>query len=208
MATVSAELVAELGLKVGADIDTAGADRLRLAAARLAVFDKAVELLAVRARSARELRLRLRRAGAADDAIVEAIVRLQALGVLDDREYARQVARSRVVGGGVSKRRIAEELQRRGVTRRVVDEAIAETLDEVELDEEGAARAAAEKRLRSLRSYDLPTRRKRLYAFLARRGYAPDVVARVLRDVMGRADAPLEGGESGDDDVGSELGEE
>ena len=204
MATVSAELVAELGLRVGAVIDESTAERLRGAAARLAVFDKAVALLAVRARSARELRLRLRRAGAKDELTEAAIERLQGLGVLDDREYARNVARSRVVGGGVSKRKIEEELQRRGVARRDAHQAIAETLEEVELDEEGAARAAAEKRLRALRSYDAETRRKRLYAFLARRGYAPDVVSRVIRDVMGRADAAFEEGALEEGAFGSE----
>lgn len=212
VATVSAPLIAKLDLKVGAMIDLATAALLRAEASRLAVFDKAVELLAVRARSARDLRLRLKRAGAEDEAIVAAIERLEELGLLDDRDYARNLARSRVVGGGVSKRKIGEELQRRGVSRRVADEAITDTLEEVELDEEGAARAAAEKRLRALRSYDLPTQRKRLYAFLARRGYAPDVVSRVIRAVIGRDAMALGSGEHlGDDSDGepvSDQGEE
>ena len=76
--------------------------------------------------SARDLRLRLKRAGAQEDAVAAAIERLEELGLLDDRDYARNLARSRVVGGGVSKRKIGEELQRRGVSRRVADEAIAE----------------------------------------------------------------------------------
>lgn len=193
VATASAAIIAELGIEVGAILDEAAAARLRSAASQLAVFDKAVELLAVRARSTRELQLRLRRAGAPEDTIGAAIERLEALGVLDDRAYARHVARSRVLGGGVSKRTIEVELQRRGVARRVADEAITETLAEVELDEAGAARVVAEKRLRALRSYDVATRRKRLYAFLARRGYSPDVVARVIRELMGRGAAEFEG---------------
>lgn len=185
-ATVSAELIAELGLRVGRPVDEGGASRLAIASARLEVFDKAVELLSVRARSVRDLQVRLRRAGAGDDAIASAIERLLALGFLDDEAYARNVARSRVLSGGVSKRRISVELRKRGVARDVADEAIADTLADVELDEDGAARAAAEKRLRALSSLDTATRKRRLYAFLARRGYAPDVIARALRDVLAR----------------------
>lgn len=183
-AVVSTELIGDLGLKVGAMVDPALAERLRAESSRLAVFDKAVDLLAVRARSTRDLQTRLRRAGAEDAAIASAVERLLRLGFLDDEAYARNLARSRVVSGGVSKRRIGQELQRRGVSREVADDAIADTLEEVELDEEGAARMAAEKRMRALRSYDAPTQKQRLYAFLARRGYSPDVISRVVRDVM------------------------
>ncbi|MBK6841804.1 MAG: RecX family transcriptional regulator [Gemmatimonadetes bacterium] len=137
MATVSAELIAELGLRVGGSVDVVLAQRLRAESSRLAVFDKAIDLLAVRARSTRDLQMRLRRAGAADASIAAAIERLQQLGFLDDDAYARNLARSRVLSGGVSRRRIGQELQRRGVSREVADGAIAETLEEVELDEEG-----------------------------------------------------------------------
>ena len=67
----------------------------------------------------------------------------------------------------------------------VADEAIDATLSEVELDEYGAALAAAEKRVRALSSLDAPKRKQRLYAFLARRGYESDVIRKVLGDVLG-----------------------
>lgn len=188
-ATVSAELIGQLGLHVGRRVDEDDAHRLAQASALLAVFDKAVELLSVRARSVRDLQGRLRRAGAGDAAISAAVERLHALGLLDDEAYARNLARSRVLSGGVSRRRIGVELQKRGIACDVADEAIAETLDEAELDEDGAARAAATKRLRALASLDPATRRRRLYAFLARRGYPPDVIARALRNVLAEGDA-------------------
>lgn len=183
-ATVSSEVIAALGLRVGLQIDAPLAALLHLASGHLEVFDKAVALLAVQARSERELRTRLRRAGAGEEGIEAAVSRLLALGLLSDEAYARSLAHSRVVGGGVSKRRIGQELQRRGVSRAVADEAIDATLEDVDLDELGAAQAAAEKRLRSLRSLDAETRRRRLYAFLARRGYPHDVISKVLRAVL------------------------
>jgi regulatory protein len=195
-ATVSAQVLAELGVRIGSRVDEGVANSLREESSRLAVFDKAVELLAVRARSECDLRLRLRRAGAMADAIDRALERLRALGLVDDDAYARQLAHARVVGGGVSKRRIGQELQRRGVSRDVADEAIGATLEDVELDEFEAAKGVAEKRLRSMRSLDPETRRRRIYGFLARRGYDHDVISRALK--------ALGGGATGGDDADRE----
>lgn len=187
VAVVSAQAIAELSLRLGKVVDSDGALALQVESGRVAVFDKAVELLAVRARSVRDLRLRLRRAGAVASQIEVVLERLVALGLLNDEEYARNLAHSRVVGGGVSKRRISQELQKRGVAREVADEAIGATLEDVELDEIGSARAAASKRLRALRTLDDATRRRRLYAFLARRGYESSIIARVIKE-LGRGE--------------------
>jgi regulatory protein len=202
-ATISARAISELSLRIGGVVDETLADVLRDENAMVAVFDKAVELLAVRARSVRDLKLRLRRAGALSPVIDAAIERLTALGLLNDEAYARNLAHARVVGGAVSKRRIGQELQKRGVARDVADEAIDATLEDVELDEMGGARAAAAKRMRSLKSLDAPTRRRRLYAFLARRGYETAVISRVVKEVeAGRVDD-----EDADDGVsGSSFG--
>lgn len=184
VALLSAEVIARYGVRVGGAIDASIADDLARDAAQLAVFDKAVAFLAVRARSARDLQLRLRRSGAPTEMIARAIDRLTSLGVLDDASYARHHAQSRVASGGASRRRIVQELQRRGVDRRIADHAIEGVLQEEELDEAGAARAVAEKRLRSLRNLEGDVARRRMYAYLARRGYTGDVIARVLKELL------------------------
>ena len=94
------------------------------------------------------------------------------------------VARAKVVGGGVSRRKVVTELRRRGVSAETADQAIDATLTEVDLDEEGAAMQAAEKRVRALRSLEPAVQRQRLYAYLARRGFESDVVRRVIASVM------------------------
>lgn len=187
VATVSVEAIAELGLRVGGEVDGVTAERLREASSQLEVFDKAVALLAVRPRSARDLQLRLRRAGASAPTIARAIERLERLGFVDDEAYARTVARSRALSGGVSRRRIAQELQRHGVARETVDEAVAETIADVGLDESEAALGLARKRARTMRGLDPRKQRQRLYAFLARRGYDPDVVSRIVATVLDSA---------------------
>lgn len=184
------ELIAELGLRDGRLLDAASRGLLDVVVRRTALLDKALDLLAVRARSVRDLSIRLRRTRAAEADIAWVIERLRGQRLLDDEQYARQVARSRVVDGGVSRRGIQDLLYRRGISREQAAAAIEETLAENHLDEHAAALAAARKRLAALRSLDRPTARRRLHAFLARRGYESDVVYRVLRDVLGdREDA-------------------
>lgn len=178
------DFVAEQRLHEGREIPRAVADEIVAAANRTLVVDKALDLLAVRARSGRDLRLRLRRAGAPDAEITWAIERLVRQGLLDDAAYARQVARARVLQGGVSKRRVVTELRKRGVSAEAATDAIEATLSEVDLDEEGAALNAAQKRMRALSSLEPAVQRQRLFAYLARRGFESDVVRRVIAAVM------------------------
>ncbi len=52
------------------------------------------------------------------------------------------------------------------------------------VDEEASIERVARKKLRSLSSVDPPTRKRRLFSFLARRGYDSDAISRVLRIVL------------------------
>lgn len=178
------DFVADSGVWEGRVITRLQAVEMINAVDRTAVLDKALDLLAVRARSSRDLSLRLRRAGARDADISWALARLESQGFVDDAAYARGVARAKALGGGVSRRKVITVLRQKGIAADVAAEAMDATLADVSLDEYGAALAAAEKRVRALSSLEPAKRRQRLYAFLARRGYETDVVRRVVTEVL------------------------
>ena len=187
---VSAEIIGEFKLAVGRVFDAHAAQALTSAAHRLQVFDLAVSLLSVRARSARELGLALRRRGAQDDETRAAMTRLVELRLVDDAAYARNVARTKAVAGGMSKRRLQQELARRGVAAELARAAVGDVLEDVGLDEFESALVVARKRVRSLGTLDGPVMRRRLYAFLARRGYESSVITRAMAVALGgEADA-------------------
>ena len=144
-------------------------------------YERALDMLEARARGVAELRRLLIRKGEPEADVDETIARLQRAGVLDDANYARQFARSKALGAGHSRRRIQQELTRRGVTREVSDAAIEDVFTDEGVDEDAAIDKVARKKLRMLARLDEPTRRRRLYAFLARRGYDSDDIARVTR---------------------------
>lgn len=178
------DFVAGAGVREGRILDRLQAVEILNAVDRTAVLDKALDLLAVRARSSRDLSIRLRRAGARDPDISWVVSRLESQGFVDDAAYARGVARAKALGGGVSRRKVITVLRQKGITADVAAEAMDATLADVNLDEYGAALAAAQKRVRALSSIEPAKQRQRLYAFLARRGYESDVVRRVVTEVL------------------------
>jgi regulatory protein len=182
VATVSAALIAEFQLSLGKVVTPSEAEALSRSVARLRVFDKAVALLALRARSARDLRTALRRRGAVATDANAVVDQLQELGLVNDAAFARAVAQGRASATGMSRRRVSQVLARKGIDARLADEATREVFEGV--DETEAARAIAERRLRSLDRLDDAVRRRRLHAFLARRGFSSDVVRRVLEQVL------------------------
>lgn len=151
---------------------------------RRSTYERALDMLEARARAVTELRRLLIKKGEPPDEVDAAIERLRASGVLDDANFARQLTRSKALGGGHSRRRIQQELAKRGVARDVSTEAIEEVFDEEGVDEDASIERVARKKLRTLTGVDAATRKRRLYAFLARRGYNADAVAKVLRIVL------------------------
>lgn len=137
-------------------------------------YERALRLLEHRARSVSELRRKLIEKGAARPEVEEVIVRLIDQKLLDDADFARQFARTKITGAGSSRIRILQELRHRGVASDVAERALEELHADEGIEASASIGRIAEKKWRSLGKLDELTRRRRLYAFLARRGYSPD----------------------------------
>jgi regulatory protein len=153
------------------------------------VYDRALNMLAFQPRSARDLRRRLVLKGEEPALADAAVARLLERGLLDDADYARQLTRSKVLGGGVSKRRVQQELFKKGVARETADAAIAEVYEDEQVDEQSLVDDAARKKARSLSKLDPETRRRRLYGFLARKGYDGDKIRGAMRRALDPTEA-------------------
>jgi regulatory protein len=184
LGVIALDLAGELGLRVGAMLEPRLEQALERALRRTALLDRALDILAVRARSERDLRRRLARRQPERGDLAWVLERLRRQGYVDDLAYARQVVRQRLGGGAVSRRRVREELYRRGVASDLANQAITEFLEDVNLDEEGAALEVGRKRLKSLAGLEPLVQRRRLYSYLARRGYDAEVIASVLRHLL------------------------
>ena len=152
-------------------------------AAQLKVYDRALNMLAFRARSSAELARSLVRKGEPKELVDRAVARLQEQGLLDDAAFAQSFTRAKVLGAQQSRRRVQQDLARKGVARTVSDAAIATVFAEEGVDQRDVVVQAARKKLRSLTKLDPVVRRRRLYAFLARRGYDGEDIRQAMEAV-------------------------
>jgi regulatory protein len=173
--------IERLGLRVGAAVSE---QVLADEDAAVGVYDRAIRLLAVRARSVADLRRRLAREGPDPRHVTAAIERLVAAGVVDDAEYARGRVRSRLRSQGTSARRLRQELARDGVASDVAAEAVSEVFEDEAVDVGAVVEQIARRRAATLKGLDREVARRRLYGFLARRGYEADDVRRAVEKAL------------------------
>src|SRR5438309_3807201 len=124
IATLSIEAIERLCLGTGAMFDDRTAHEVERESAILQTYDRALNMLAARGRASADLKRVLIRKGEPTDQVSVAIERLERAGFLDDASFARQFTRSKAVGAGLSKRRVQQELTKRGVARDISNEAI------------------------------------------------------------------------------------
>lgn len=141
----------------------------------------ALDLLSIRPRSVHELRQKLAAKGVPESVVDELTGRFLEVGLLDDAQFAESLVVSRSQYSHRGRRRIREELRRKGIDGDTLAQALEAVDDE---DEWAAARAVADKKMRSLRGVDPAVARRRLAGVLARRGFAPHVVMEVTRESL------------------------
>ena len=143
-------------------------------------YNYALNLLSARPYATRALHRKLiqKQYSAAD--AEDAIRRLVDNGLLDDAKYAEQYARSKITTTGASKRRLQQDLYRKGIKGDLATNAIASVLESEEIDPAAVLERVAKKKLAQLGDLEPLVLRRRLFAFLARRGYDVDEIKRVV----------------------------
>lgn len=179
--TLSVSLLADLGAtRKGIVLSTEVIQKLEAEAGILRVMDRAVASISRARRTRRELEQRLRRAKPGVEppsapVIATALDRLAEAGMLSDENVARAEASSRLRRGDAP-RRVAMILQRKGITRTDAADAVARAVTEDSIDEDEQCALVADKRMRSLQKLEPAVAKRRLMAFLMRRGYSSNSI--------------------------------
>jgi regulatory protein len=176
-----------LGVATGAVFTDAELDEARLEGERTLAMDRALHFLGYRARSRAEVVRRLRKAGFGERTVEVVMGRLVELGYLDDGEFARAYVEGRA--GKYGPKRLMRDLRQGGVDPEISRRAIEERFD-VEGERE-AAFAAAQRRYNTEEGSDAEARR--VYGFLARRGFSAEVCAEVAGEFRGGGEAGRNG---------------
>ncbi len=156
-------------LRVGGELDQQLQERLSAAADAEAAFRTALRALEARSFARGDLARRLQRKGHPRAAVEVALERTAQLGLLDDAAFAQSYVETRAARGR-GPARLVRDLMAMGVERAVIDRAIASHWPEGS-DRSTVPLALAQKRAAQLGALPRQTKRRRLVAYLARRGF-------------------------------------
>lgn len=157
-------------LRVGQELSDEKIAALLAEDARETAWQRALNFLSYRDRSLEEIRQNLKKHEVSDEIIAEILQRLQTQGFADDARFARLWVENRNQFRPRGRRLLAQELRRKGIKRDVI-ERVLENVPEEEL-----ALQAGRKFLRRYAGLPWQDFRRKMTAFLLRRGFDYEVV--------------------------------
>ena len=194
--SLALEVAEREGVAPGLVLDRDRIDALLAVDSAARATAAALAFLGYRPRTEREVRDRLRERGHAPAAVEATIERLRGWRYVDDAGFARFWVEGRVEHRPRGRRLLEQELRQKGVDRETAREAVADA----DYDEVAAAVALARKRWPAYAADDPASARRRLGAYLQRRGFGWDAVRAALRDVLREDADDLEPDEPGPGD--------
>jgi regulatory protein len=153
--------------------------------ARKRTFDRAVNLLTFKPRSIKELRMRLLEKDWTNAAIVEDVIKtLETYGYLNDAQFAKDFAASKLRQKPVGKHVLRQKLIQKKLDKETIDDAIEKTFENT--SEEEIIDLAIEKRLRLKGKPATREDAKKFYDFLLRQGFSYDLVRDKMREISSK----------------------
>ena len=179
---VPRELIQAEGVSVGRTVDPALRDRLAGAADAEAAYRTVLRALEIRSYARNDLARRMVRKGHPRQAVDTALNRVVKLGLLDDAAFAQTYVQTRSARGrGPS--RLVRDLLSMGVDRSLIDRAVAAEWSD-ERDKTAVPLALAQKRAAQLTGLPRQTKRRRVVAYLARRGFTGRDITEIVDTVV------------------------
>jgi len=182
--TVPRNVAEEERLTAGLALDDPLYARLSRAADAEAAYRTGLRILEHRPFAARALTRRLVLKGHPPEAAEAARERLERHGLLDDVKYSVSFAETRGARGR-GPLRLRRDLAALGVERAVIERALAQAFGADGVDAP-TPDALAKRRLGQLRGLPRPVQRRRLLAYLARRGFAGREVTALVGELLGQ----------------------
>ncbi len=166
-------------LRKGQELDDAAVIELKHKDEIAKSYDQAIQLLARRPYSIREVQTKLMRKDRPPDVVEAVLARLQRYGYLDDTAFARYWVDNRTRFKPRGSRALRYELMQKGVASSIIDS----VLDE-HLEEDDAAYRAAQKRARRMRGSTKALFKQKVGGFLQRRGFNYSTSQDALRQLV------------------------
>lgn len=169
--------ITAVSLRIGQTITPAQIETLRAADELENAKQSALRFLAYRPRSSREVVLNLQGKGFDVAIIDQTVARLQELELLDDAAFARYWIEQRETFKPRSRLALQQELHQKGLSRELIDAALAE------VDETAVARQAALKQAARWQNLPEETFKTKLSSHLQRRGFSYAIIKEIINEV-------------------------
>ncbi len=140
----------------------------------------ALRFLKIRPRSVLEIKEKLEEKNFEAEEIGQTIFWLQSTKLLDDRAFTKSWIQYRLARP-FGFRRIILELKTKGIDPAIIEEEIG--LVKIHSDEGRTALDLAKRRWQKLTGIEPIKKKKRLFDFLSRRGFTPEVILKVLKQL-------------------------
>jgi regulatory protein len=181
---ISEENYVRYALFKGREVTREFIDEVRSAEEHYQARQSALRFLERRMRSVQEIEKKLREKEFSTETIAATLEFLRHYGMIDDDAFARAFVNDQLVRRPIGRRRLEQELRRKGIDKEAAGSTVADIVDDdAELRN---ALAAAEKKLGTLRQDDPRKRERSLANFLAGRGFSWSVIGTVLERLRGR----------------------
>ncbi len=165
--------------KVIDEADRVVTDPLR---ARERTMNRALKLLAVKPRSISEMRERLLEKRWTNESVVDDVIEsLKVYKYLDDEQFARDFAMSKLRQKPIGRRRLQQTLSQRKLEKEIVEQAMGNVFEQLPEDE--LIDRAIEKRLRLKGMPKTREDTKRFYDHLLRQGFGYDLIREKMSDL-------------------------
>jgi regulatory protein len=173
--SVSESLLLEQGFALGQIVDGDNLKKFKQMSEDDKAYNNALRYAVIRNHSVWEMEHYLKRKNVGENKSDIIISRLTKLGLLDDRNFARNWVENRRLLKTISKRRLEQELRQKHLSNEIIKEALGED----EAKEIDVLKLLIEKK-RQQSSYQDKTK---LMGYLARQGFSYDDIKRALSEV-------------------------
>lgn len=141
-------------------------------------MDKTIRFISLRPRSEKEILEYWHRRGLTPNEVKPLVGRLKELNLVDDEAFASWWIEQRATFRPKGRRALRAELLAKGISQEIIDRLLNTQVEEKEL-----AFAAAGKKIKSYEKLSLLERKKKVFAFLGRRGFSWETIKEVVDEL-------------------------
>lgn len=175
------KLVENLGLRIGLEIEAHVIEKLIVAEEMMRAKKFALEMLQQDIYSKSQMSRHLEKEGFSDKTIETIVSELIQSGHIRDRQFAEKWIQRRLKSNPRGRTLLKMELIEKGVDKETAEQIVNEVNQN---DEETLALQIAQKQAKKYKHLSNEVAQRRLYGYLARRGYDADLILKIFHQVL------------------------